>query len=170
MEEDIVEVQNTEEDVSTKDKLRKKHSKRMIKSSQEKIKVNFQGFNFGLISTSMLIFTMALIFQALFFAIQYYQQPRAQLVSNLLKVYILGSDVWSSYFSMHSYFLEAVLFNNTIPCWGNMKSLDCFHNMKSYILGDMMDNITLATTYELNNFTSNFSDSLLSVKLFFVIF
>lgn len=146
-----------------------KHTPRtMIKSTKkfkrDRIKLSFKNYNFGLLSVSIMTLLIAVAMSLGYVSIQIYQRPKAKVISNLLKVYILGSDLWTTYVSAHLFIVQTVAYNNTVPCWGDRTTLDCYHHFREYILGEMMENVTKSAGYDLKNLTEHYSNSLLKVN------
>lgn len=134
------------------------------KKFEEPLKISFKNFSFGLVKISLIALLTTILFQGLFTVIQLYQKPKAEFVTNLLKVYILGADTWDSFAMLHTFFMETILFNNTAPCWVGRKSLGCYQQVRDYMNNVLILNISESAGYELGNFSQNFSETLTSVN------
>lgn len=145
----------------------KSKKKKREKKFEPKIKLSFKKFNFSLIKITIVTLVISIIFQIMFSLIQAYQIPTAKLVKNLLKVYILGSDLWSSLAITHTYFIQGIIFNNTVPCWNDKKSLECYSEVKEYIDDILIDRTAELANLDLGNLTTIFSEALTQVKYLF---
>lgn len=119
LEEKEVEEIIDKEEMNLKKKIKEK---KLVRKYHDKISVNFDRFNFGLMRVILVIFLIACLSQISFMMIQLYLKPKANQVTSLLKVYILGSDTWSSLAMIHVFFFETIIFNNTTPCWRGKKN------------------------------------------------
>lgn len=150
--------------------LTKKKKKKWNKKFEPKIKITFRKYNFGLIKIALITLFISLIFQTTFTSLQIFQAPTALLVTNLLKTYILGGDLWTAIAFAHTYFLQTIIYNNTVPCWEEKFSLECYKESDSYFENSLLDRLTECASYDLGNLTKNYSETLTEVKKIIIFF
>lgn len=88
---------------------------------------------------------------------------RNSRLDSLTKVYIIAVDTWNSYFNMHVFAFQTLLWNNTSPMW-SMDSLTAFEDRSRFIEENILPNYTEALSYDLGNYTAKYRDDLVVKK------
>ena len=131
--------------------------------AQNKLKVFFGGLDFG---ASKQAFKLILIL-AVLICVQYCYfevwRPMLRRIVNFCEVYILGIETWNAMFTIHTAFLQTVLWNNTVPFWGTT-SLEVFDLSKAHFMENVFNNYTRAMSYDLGNYTDKFVTGYTKVK------
>lgn len=131
------------------------------------ISLDFSNFFFGLftsIATFFVLITLFIILQYVNYSITY---PQAKRVANLMEVYILGVETWSSFFSLHMFMLETVLYNNSLRVWDNKSSLEVYEYFKTHIEKNVLSNYSDIVEKDLGNFSQPFIYALNKVRIIF---
>ena len=121
-------------------------------SRKEKIKFTAKGNYFGFIRLGVsfaIATTMIIVIQYVFYSLLY---PRARKITNLLKVYIVSVEIWNSYATLNTIFINTLLWNSTVQFWGT-DGLSTYQVMKSHIETNVLPNITESLDYDLGNYT-----------------
>lgn len=140
---------------------RSRSSRRLMASQKVRLKRGNHLFGFGRLS---LIFLAVILLTVLIQAIYYWMvSPKADKVMNLLKIYILHIELWSSLATVHTAAFETILWNNTVPMW-NMESLKVYELSKEHLQHKVIDNLTEALEYDLGNYTGEFRNLMLRVS------
>lgn len=143
-------------------KKKKRGSK--LKRTQT-VKLDYANFYFGFFTTVVILFILIICFsilQYIYYSITY---PQAQRVSNLMEVYILGVETWSSYFSLHVFMLETVLYNNSLVVWKDQKPLEVYDYFKKHIQDNVLANYSALAEKDLAGFNEEFKYALNQVSL-----
>lgn len=165
LEERDIKEKNNKEEMSLKHKIKEK---KLIRKYHDKISVNFDKYNFGLMRVILVIFLITCLSQISFTLIQLYLKPKANQVTNLLKVYILGADLWNSLAMSNIFFFETIISNNTIPCWRGKKVFDCYQATRDRTSELLKYNLIESANYDLKNFSIEYSNVLTKVIYFFL--
>jgi len=94
--------------------------------------------------------------------------PRSKRVTDLTKAYSLSVDTWSSYYRTLTLFTEVIAWNDTISGgYGELIS-STFDRSVEYIEQEILQNITESKTYDLGDFTQNYSNIYFTVVLLII--
>jgi len=132
----------------------------------DKIKIKMKGNYFGFAKLSSIfavILTFLIIMQYFYY---YILAPKGDKITNLMKVYILAVELWSSFATIHSVFFQTILWNNTVPVWDH-DSLTAFNFYKDHIQKNILVNFTEALEYNLGNYTELFETKMTKVRIIF---
>lgn len=141
---------------------KRSRSSRKLHSSQ-KVKITKGKHMFGFTRLS-LIFLGIILLMTLIQGLYYWLvSPKADKVMNLLKVYILHIELWSSLATLHTAAFETILWNNTVPMW-NTESLRVYEMSKDHLEQKVMANLTEALDYDLGNYTHKFRELMTKVR------
>lgn len=155
-----------EENLSPK-KNENLQNKRWKSKFNEKLKIKYTKKIFGLIKIAIIVLIFTLIFQLIYTSLNLYHKPKAELITNLLKIYTLGSDISNTMAMTHTFFLQAVIFNNTVPCWDGKTSLECYVESRDHMNQLLVKDVSESAEFDLGNFTEKFSEILTKVNFFF---
>lgn len=137
------------------------------KGREKRAKIVLENSNFGLTwpigFLCLLTFGILILNSGVHFTMRIYSNR----IQNLIQVYLLGTEAWSSMVSAHAYFLEVVLWNNTVPTWGGQTSLETFQYFYDHVQTKIFPNYTLTLDYDLGNFTEKYSYVLTKVIIVF---
>ena len=130
---------------------------------QRKMTLYSKGINFGISSLTMKLTLLLLIVIVVQYGNFLMWNPTLQRMKNYNKVYVLGVDTWTSYFTLHQAFFSAILWNNTLPYWG-ITSLQVYDEMREYIEEKIVKNYTQALEYDLGSYTEKFREAYSRVR------
>lgn len=91
--------------------------------------------------------------------------PKGHKISNLVKVYILAVELWSSYATIHTVAFETILWNNTLPIW-NTDSLGAYNILHDHIKTNIIPNFTEALDYDMGNYSEIYINQISKVKIY----
>lgn len=143
-------------------------SKENKKGRHKKTKISLEKYNFGLVRAICILCLLTFAILALNLGLHLYTKISADRVQNFVKIYLLGIEAWNALISLHCYFLEVVLWNNTVPTWGGQSTLDTYNYFFEHIDKNVIPNYTLALDYDLGNFTEKYTYALTKV-IFFIL-
>lgn len=89
--------------------------------------------------------------------------PKATRLTALAKTYIFSVQTWDSYFNMHDFAFQVILWNDTSPVWGG-SSLETFEHFQLFIKDNIIPNYTEALTYDLGNYTDKYKEDVMIKK------
>lgn len=157
---DILEAQD-EKKVVKKKVINKQERK---KRRHEKAKVNMGNYSFGLIQAIGIFSLLILGIVSLNYTLILFLESSSNRINNLVSLYILGIEAWQSLASVHSFFLETVIWNDTVPVWGEDSTLGTYQFFVDHINEQVIPNYTRALEYDLGNFTTEFNYALTKVN------
>lgn len=129
---------------------------------REKVKITHSNNSFGFakLITSLTFATLLIVFmQAAYYMIL---SPKALKITNLVKVYIIEVEIWSAFITIHTFAMQVLLWNNTVPTW-NTDSLTAYEMQRSHIRGNLIPNFTEALDYNMGNYTEVFRNQISKV-------
>lgn len=171
-EEKIYENVKQEDRLSLKQKIRKEKAlKSKNKGGRKKIlynykKVKFSNTSFGLkpaLCKFMVILVITTITQFGTYTMLY---PQSKRISNLMKVFVVTVDCWSTYDSAWTMVYDTFLLNNSIEIWRGKKTLDGYYYFKERTESSVIPRLTAALEYDLGNMTLGFQEALTKVPFF----
>jgi len=127
------------------------------------IRINFAGYNFGFSWLYFMLFILVLLlegFQLISLLIIY---PKVSRDRDIAKTYILNTEVWNSFFTLHCVFFNTIFWNNTVEYWGT-DSLSTFVKLENYIQNEVVANISSTLEYDIDNYTQDYRDVMTKVR------
>jgi hypothetical protein len=124
----------------------------MSNKRKDKIKVNKSKLYFGFFRLTMVLILcilMVVVTQFFYFLIL---SPTAAKIDGLMKIFIYSVESWSVLASLHSVFFRTVMWNNSIPTWGN-DSLSTFNYFSDRLTNELIPNFTNALEYNMGNYS-----------------
>lgn len=138
-----------------------KKSRRRILTNYKNIKMNSTSFG---LKISFLKFLCLFLLQFLSqFVVYLMISPSATRITNMMKVYSIGVELWNCYDSAFVMFYDTILLNNSVRIWDDKRTLDGYYYFKDKIETRVIPNYTLALDYDIGNMTDNFTYALTKV-------
>lgn len=159
----------TEEKSSSKTTKRshKQKSKKRRRTTFSYKQVKFSKTSFGLTSTFFKFITLFILLFSSQFSVYLMLAPDSKRVTNLMRVYISGVELWNCYDSAFTMFYDTVLFNNSVGIWDGKKTLDGYNYFKEKIQERVLVNYTELLEVDLGNMTEGFRNTLTKVSFTF---
>jgi len=103
----------------------------------------------------MLVAILILLTCLLQFGYFFVLYPLTRRITNLVKSYVLGVEVWSAFSILGVTLFQAIIWNNTAPYF-NSTADKVFENHLVYTNENVMKNLTDSTNYDLGNITETY--------------
>lgn len=164
LEEEVNKANNARSDKKRKSGISGKSQRRL--NRVEKLRINVNAYNMSILKS--LIALTAIISTLLFtkFLFTGYMINLTEISKNSLEIYSLGVLSWNSFYSLHAYLLQTILWNNTLPTWEGQTSLDTYQYYRNYIENRIMDNYTRSLDFNIGDYTEEFKYKIEEVSRF----
>lgn len=136
------------------------------KQTVDKIKLKHDGYYFGL---RKLIWVFVLTFFSLIFIqFSFYLlvKPNWNKAGNLLQVFSLGSEIFSSYSIMNVFMIETVLYNNSLKGWNSGSTYDSFQEVKTHITKHLLPKYIAILDQDVGSLKDKMEYTLTRVNIF----
>ena len=128
-----------------------------------KVKISSKKYSFGYMSSCVRILGLILVFIAIQSFCYWLLYQRANLISNLMEVYILGVETYCVYLSAVSATVATVFYNNSVPGFGGKTTMENYYHYDGLMQSYILDNYTSSLSLNLGNYTEEFRTAFTSV-------
>lgn len=131
--------------------------------NKQYVKLDLGGAYFGLTTPFCILVLLVSIlcaFQGLYFYMVYKTNRPVVMIGD---TYIMYSEAWSGFFTLHATFFNVMFWNNSSPFW-EMEALKAYEKQKDHVLNNIIQNISETMTYDLGNYTEKYRYALSKVS------
>lgn len=147
--------------------LNKKTKKGNRRRNKKDIVLEYLSLKLGIRKTLCLITVLIIILLVIKTVFAMIMMKSLEIIQNLLEAYLLGIATWNSVFPLHTYFMEATLWNNTVPTWDGKSTLDTYNYYRNFVEKKIIANYTNLLDVDLGNYSDGFKFALSKVIFIF---